>query len=91
MLTAVGRAVTCRQKKKQGSYSMADPGFPIRRGEMGLGVPTPEFGAKAYYIFCRKLHENERNCIERGRYLGRASPVLGSANVISEGTHSYQA
>ena len=42
------------------SYSLADPGFPGRGGTNPRGV-TP-----IYYltIFCRKLHENERNWTE---------------------------
>ena len=86
------RGTCCHLSAKKKSRVVFSGGSRISQTEKGgLGVPTPEFGAKAYYILCRKLYENERNCIERGRYLGRASPVFGSANVISEGTHCYRA
>ena len=59
------------------SKRVADPGLPR------WGSDNPWGGAKTYYlaIFCRKLHENERNWTEMGG-TPPWRPPTGSANAI---------
>ena len=59
--------------------------------EKGVGEgDNPDFGVKTYYqaMFCRKLHENERNWTKRGRRVPNGSldpPMFQNLLLINKG------